>query len=111
MEIITLKQTDTNATLIIPFEDTELNLRFKYLVSCQIWIMDIQYKDKQLNGLKLSCGVNMLRGFNLPFDFIVENNLNNGFDPYLDSDLSDGSYSIYLLDRAEMNEIRGYEVE
>ncbi len=110
MQVISLQENDVNTDIIIPFEDYEISLRFKYLSICQIWIMNLKYKDHIINGLKLSCGVRMLQTMNYPFDFIIENNLNNGFDPYLESDFSDESYSIYILDREDMYEIRGYEV-
>lgn len=111
MQIIPIQQDDINTTITIPFEDNDIHIKIKYLSIVQIWSMNILYKDIQINGIKLSCGVPHLRAKNLPFDFLLENNIKSGFDPYLESDMSDGSYTLYLLEREDMNEIRGYEVE
>ena len=111
MQIIPILQDDINTIITIPFEDNDIEIKIKYLSIVQMWSMNITYKDTQINGIKLSCGVPHLRAKNLPFDFVLENNLRNGFDPYQESDMSDGSYTLYLLERVDMNELRGHEVE
>ncbi len=44
---------------------------------------------------------------NLPFDFIVEDQSNNGIDPFRIDDFSEGRCALYMLEAAEMGEIRG----
>lgn len=109
MKIIDLTN-ETNVRFTIPFEDSDITMEVKFLDVVQMWICNIFYEEQSFYGLKLACGSTMLRARNLPFDFYLVNNLNNGFDPFLDSDFSDESYTLYLIERDEITELRGYEV-
>jgi hypothetical protein len=62
-------------------------------------------------GLKLSVGVLHMLSQNQPFDFICVDKSGNGIDPFTRTDFSGGRCEIYLLEAADMVQIRGVEVQ
>jgi len=94
--------------LLIPFENSFIRLELKFLGN--FWIMNIVYEDKTIYGLKLSSKVLMLDGHNLPFDFIIDD-VNSGIDPYTVDDFVNEFFVLNLIERDELEELRGFEVE
>ena len=94
----------------ILYENYEIVLTLRYLHRCSIWIMDLEYIDWAVSGIKLSCGVKHIAGQNQSFDFFVSDESNNGIDPYKQDDFSSGRNILYLLERADVEEIRSVEL-
>jgi len=94
----------------IVFEESEIVLSLRYLPTVEMWIMDVGYGDVSTHGLKLSVGVLHMRSRNLPFDFIVTDNIETGLDPIRADDFSTGRCAMYLLEADDMQEIRGAAV-
>lgn len=94
----------------IVFEESEIVLSLRYLPTVEMWVMDVSYKGIDTHGLKLSVAVLHMRSRNLPFDFIVVDNLETGLDPIRVDDFATGRCSMYLLEAEDMQEIRGAAV-
>lgn len=95
-------------TVITPDAPAAIELRF--YPKAQFWTLGIRYKDKVIEGLKLSMGVLHARSQNLPFDFIVVDKSNTGIDPFKADDFSSGRCRLVMLERADMESIRGEPV-
>ena len=95
----------------ILFEESEIVLNLRYLPIIKIWIIDIEYKDKNLYGFKLSSGVLHFRSQNLPFDFYIEDLTGNGLDPVRLDDFAENRCSLYMMEAADMETIRGASVK
>jgi len=48
---------------------------------------------------------------NQPFDFICIDRSGNGIDPFTRQDFSGGRCNIYMLEAADMEQLRGVEVQ
>lgn len=94
----------------ILYEGYEIVLTLRYLHRCSIWIMNLEYGDWSVNGIKLSVGVPHMYGQNQAFDFVVSDETGNGIDPYKQDDFSVGRNIIYLLERDDIEELRGVEL-
>jgi hypothetical protein len=95
----------------ILFEESEVILTIRFFPKTEMWCFGAQYKEKSVFGLKLSVGVLHMVGQNQPFDFIVSDNSNNGIDPFRRDDFSSGRCSLFILDTADMIQVRnGAEV-
>lgn len=93
-------------TLKVPFESDYIELRLYF--KNRSWYMSMSYKDKKLNGLKLSSRVLLLKGLNLPFELLVDDSELN-LDPY-ELNSFESNFKLYLLQRDELIQIRGFEV-
>lgn len=94
----------------ILFGDSEIILTLRFLPRQTIWIMDIQYGDSYSYGVKLAVGVFHLFSRNFPFDFIVRDLSGEGIDPFKRTDFNNGRCELYLLEKSDMESIRGVEV-
>jgi len=110
MRLIPIEK-DINSSFRIPFEDDYIEVKLRFLSVVSIWTIDISFKEKKFRGLKLSCGCTMLKSQNLPFDFLIMNNIGDGFDPRVENDFTEDAYSIFLVERNDLKILRGYEVE
>jgi hypothetical protein len=81
-----------------------LNFRFDN------WLMDLSYNDKELKGVRLSSGVTMLEGKNFPFEIVIYDK-GLGLDPFSADCFERNLFEFLVLDRDEVFDIRGYEVE
>jgi hypothetical protein len=90
----------------IIFEESEIVLKLRFLPKNEIWLMDIEYGDYQIFGVKLSVSVLHITSGNMPFDFVVFDNSGNGIDPFQSGDFVNGRCSLYMLERDDMLEIR-----
>jgi hypothetical protein len=48
---------------------------------------------------------------NYPFAFTVTDNAKLGIDPFRLEDFSDGRCTLYMFERSEVAELRGYDVQ
>jgi hypothetical protein len=95
---------------VIPFGDEEINLTLRYFPTIQSWYIDVRYKDKQVNGVKLALGVTHISNSNLPFDFLVFDTMNTGIDPFKRDDFESERVLLGLLEYDEITTIRGFDV-
>jgi hypothetical protein len=94
----------------IPLEDDSISLHLRFYGLPAFWCFDVKYKSKEVKGVKLSLGTLHLESNNLPFDFALEDTSKTGIDPFRMDDFSSGRINIYMLEPAELREIRGYDV-
>ena len=95
----------------ILFEQSEITFVLRFYPRTQVWLFDVEFGNKQVYGLKLSVGVLHMLSQNQPFDFICVDKSGNGIDPFTRTDFSGGRCEIYLLEAADMVQIRGVEVQ
>ncbi len=96
--------------LNILFEDTEIIIVFRFNPTIQSWTMNITFRDSPiLNGKKITIGLQMLKQLNKPFDIVAVENQNTGIDPFKQDDF-EARVSLYLLERADVKTLRGYDV-
>ena len=74
------------------------------------WFMDLNYKDKDIKGIRLSSAVLMLTGKNFPFDIVIDDK-GSGIDPFAADSFERGFFDFNLLEREEGEDIRGFKVE
>ena len=102
--------TEPKQKITILYEDTTIILDIKFRPTSASWTMDITFRDEPLvNGKKLVMGLQLLKQFNKPFDITLQENQNTGIDPFKQDDFK-SRVSVYLLERADLIEIRGYDV-
>lgn len=96
-----------NQRFLVPFEGNNIEVDLQYK-DAGFWVGSFKYLDKSINGIMLSSRVYLLKGLNLPFDFIIDD-LGSNLDPYSLNSF-DEQFILYLLEREDMEEIRGYDV-
>lgn len=96
---------------VIQFEDDEIDFLLRFHPFTQIWAFDLTFKDKSVYGVKLSLGVLHIRSENFAFDFAVSDESGTGLDPFRASDFSEGRCILYMLEAADMVEVRGTAVK
>lgn len=96
-----------NQRFLVPFEGNNIEVDLQYK-DAGFWVGSFTYLDKSINGIMLSSRVYLLKGLNLPFDFIIDD-LGSNLDPYSLNSF-DEQFILYLLEREDMAEIRGYDV-
>lgn len=96
-----------NQRFLVPFEGNNIEVDLQYK-DAGFWVANFKYLDKSINGIMLSSRVYLLKGLNLPFDFIIDD-LGSNLDPYSLNSF-DEQFILYLLEREDMAEIRGYNV-
>jgi len=99
---------DANQKFLVPFEGVNIEVKLVFKDS-GFWIGNFTYEDKAIYGLTLASRVLLLNGLNLPFDFIIDDK-NASLDPY-ELTSFDEQFSLYLLEREDMINNRGYDVE
>ena len=103
---------EPNQSFIISFEDTTIEVNLEFLVIPSCWIMNLTYKDEVLvQGMRLNSAVVALDTFNLPFDLFINDVNSLGLAPFDVNNFEDGLYTFNLLERDELEELRGYSVE
>ena len=95
----------------ILFEKDEITFVLRFYPRTQVWLFDVKFGDSQVYGLKLSVGVLHMLSQNQPFDFICVDKSGNGIDPFTRQDFSGGRCEIYMIEAADMEQIRGVEVQ
>jgi len=102
---------ETNQRHLVVFEQSEIALVLRYHPTVEMWAFDVEYKNRRSNGYKLAAGPLHIRSRNYPFDFVVIDETGQGLDPLRRDDFSTGRCSLYLLEAADMEAIRGAAVE
>lgn len=92
---------------VILFEESEIILILRFHPTVEIWTIDVEYKERQAYGYKLSTGVLHLLPLNLPFDFVVSDQSGSGLDPIRVDDFSTDRCALYMLEAADLEDIRG----
>jgi len=92
----------------IPFKEGNIKIDLEFRAGR--WLIDVNYKDKILNGAKLASGVFICKGKNYPFDFWIDDK-GLGIDPFSLDCFERGLFDFYLLEKQDMELIRGYSVE
>lgn len=102
--------TEPKQKITLLYEDTTITLDVTYRPTIESWTMNITFRDEELvNGKKLVMGIPLLKQFNKPFDIVCKENQNTGIDPFKQDDFQD-RVSVYLLERDDLIELRGYDV-
>lgn len=96
-------------TVTLLADDIVLLVRYFNVTQC--WYVDVTYQGRAIKGVKLSVGVLLLKGANLPFELAVTDNSGSGVDPFSLTDFSSERCALYLLEPSEVEEIRGFPVE
>ena len=110
MLVIDSITSDNDQEFTIPFQESEIVLRVRFLPAVQQWFMDVSYNGIETNGVKLAVEVLPLFGRNYPFDIWIVDNSGTGLDPFTIDDFSNGRCEMYLLEPSDMTDIRGFEV-
>jgi hypothetical protein len=101
---------DAHQRHTVLFGESEIVISLRYHPTVEMWTLDVTYGDRQALGYKLSVGVLHMRSRNFPFDFVVGDNTGQGLDPVRLDDFETGRCSLYMLDAADMEAIRGAPV-
>jgi len=97
-------------TVVLDNLDIKITVRFLGTVS--MWVLKVDIDGENvIDGIALSCRSVIMEQFNKPFGFIVEDKSTLGIDPFRLEDFSDGRCVLYMLERNEMIEARGYDVK
>ena len=95
---------------IIIFDESEITLDLRFHPTVQMWCIGIEYKGHETHGTKLSLGIPHLVSRNYPFDFIVADTSGTGLDPFRLDDFVTGRCELYMLERTDMEVLRGAPV-
>lgn len=95
---------------IVQYDPSEITLELRYASIVQSWIMNVEYRDWAIYGVKLSVGTLHIRQENQPFDFVVLDLSGLGLDPVSRNDFADGRCGLFMLTASEMEAIRGAPV-
>ena len=110
MKKITLTD-EPKQKLDILFEDAVILIEFRFNPTIANWTMNINFRDTSLvNGKSVTIGLPLLKEFNKPFDLVCVDNKNTGIDPFQLTDFNSNRVSLYLLEREDVEELRGYDV-
>jgi len=94
--------------MVIPFENENITLTLNF--RDDFWFMGLAYKNKKVNGIRLASGVLLLSGKNFPFEVVINDNANS-LDPFALDNFESGLFEFLILNRAELESVRGYAVE
>lgn len=88
-------------TLVTEDGDTVV-LALNFLASQSLWSFSLTYGDLIINGLILTCGPNIIRGYknNVPFGIAITST--DKLDPFYQNDFISGRIKFYLLSAADV---------
>lgn len=92
------------------FNESEIILTLRFLAPVGQWFFSAEYEGNRVDGIKITVGVLHMVSANQPFDFVVTDNSGEGIDPFRLDDFADGRCSLFLLEPADMFDVRGVEV-
>lgn len=111
MKIIELTNDPIQSqTIVVDNLDIKVTVRFLPIIATWTLRVDVD-GETVIDGIALSLGSVMMEQDNKPFGFIVEDKSTLGIDPFRLEDFSDGRCVLYMLERDEMIEVRGYDVK
>ena len=102
--------SDPFQDFFVDIEDFTLRFDLEYRPMIKSWQMAI-FRDgiKVVSFRKLSLG-NLTFTINQPYNILLRDNLNTGSDPFKLDDFSSGRVSLFLVERSENIDIKGYDV-
>ena len=98
---------DIHQSNLIPFEDDYITLEMKFIEIC--WFANVSFKGKTINGIRLVSGVLLCSGMNFPFDMVVDDK-GLELDPFAVDSFTENIFDLILIERQELESIRGYSV-
>ena len=101
---------DTFQRHIISTPTGAITLMLRFYPRAQFWTLSTVYSGVECNGLKLALGTLHMRSRNMPFDFVVVDDGGSGVDPFSVDDFASGRCRLMMLERQDMDEIRGQPV-
>ncbi len=110
MRLIENISDETSQRHSILFQETEIILTLKYSPTVEMWSADVSYKNFNIYGFALTCGVLHMESSNTPFGFAIQDTSGLGLDPFRRDDFLTGRTAMYLIEPDEMTDIRGIEV-
>lgn len=87
--------------------DGNVELFLRFYPRAQFWTLSVAYNGRERHGVKLSLGTLHLQSANYPFDFVVGDSGATGIDPFTVDDFVSGRCRLFMLERADMDGIRG----
>lgn len=101
---------EASQTMRFDFENSVLTINLVYLPMVQSWFLSVLENDAMIiNGIRLAINDGTIRFLNKPYDFVVEEKSGTFIDPCMQDDFT-SRCTLNILDRAEMIQIRGYDV-
>lgn len=94
----------------VAFEESEVVVTLRYHPTVEMWTFDAEYRGTRVIGRRLVVGVLHMVSRNLPFDFLVTANAGTGLDPVRVDDFATDRCTIYMLEAADMEVVRGAPV-
>ena len=98
---------DIHQSNLIPFEDDYITLEMKFIENCLF--ANVSFKGKTINGIRLVSGVLLCTGLGFPFDFIIDDK-ELEIDPFSIDSFTENIFDLILIERQELESIRGYSV-
>ncbi len=98
---------DIHQSNLIPFEDDFITLEMKFVENC--WFANVSFKGKTINGIRLVSGVLLCSGMGFAFDFIIDDK-GLDIDPFSIDSFTENIFDLILIERQELESIRGYSV-
>lgn len=95
-------------TIVLDEQEVELVMRF--LSPVEGWFINVTYGGRSANGFKLALNTLHMISQNFPFDFVVEDQSGRGIDPFRIDDFSESRCAMYMLQTADMADLRGQDV-
>ena len=83
----------------------QITVTLEYMPRIQQWIMGFNDGTTNVQGITITCGVNILRQWKNNIIFGISCLRNDGLDPYQISDFSDQVANLYLLNAAEVAQV------
>jgi len=80
-------------------------LELRYMPTQQLWMANIAYGSKKINGIILVVGYNVLRNYKNLIPFGISITSTDGLDPYYLTDFSTQRIKLYVLTASEVSEI------
>lgn len=96
---------------IVLLDDQEVEITLRFLSVVQGWFISVTYGNRSVNGFRVSLNTLHMLSQNFPFDFIAEDLTGRGVDPFKIDDFSENRCALYMLQTADMEAIRGQDVE
>lgn len=95
---------------VIVTDTAPITLLLRFYPRAQFWTLSVEYQGIPSNGYKLACGTLHMQSRNMPFDFIVADTGGTGIDPFSIDDFANGRCKLLMLERADMESVRGQPV-
>lgn len=92
------------------FEQSQVVIDLFFSPVVERWFFDVSYNGFSAKGIAVSLGTTHIKELNQPFDILCEDTSGLGIDPFQLDDFSSDRCRLYLLDRDDMFQLRGFDV-